>query len=88
MRCLLGGLCVLMGSCFAVCAESFAAPVAKYCIMQESCVEEDWPNEEYGDFLSRCMRYQRDLQPLKKVRSSWGSSHVVVKKEGRRGRLY
>lgn len=85
MRFLMSYLCVLLAGFSALCAASFATPVAEYCILQEICVEEDWPNEEYGDFLSRCMRYQRDLQPFKKVRSSWGIVTRCCEKRGIEG---
>jgi len=33
--------------------------------------DEDWPNEPFGDYLHRCMRYQKNLQPFKKCKSAW-----------------
>lgn len=32
-------------------------------------VEKDWPNEAFYDYVERCMKYQRDLQPIEKTRA-------------------
>ena len=57
-------------------------PLIKYCMSAEVWEEEDWPNEPYHDFLQRCMDYQRNLQPFKKSKATWGILDRSYQKNG------
>ncbi len=33
--------------------------------------DEEWPNEPFGEYLNRCMKYQAEMQPFKKCKAAW-----------------
>jgi DNA mismatch repair ATPase MutS len=48
--------------------EAVVAKVARHNMSTLEWQDEDWPNEVFSEYLSRCMRYQATLQPFKKRR--------------------
>jgi DNA mismatch repair protein MutS len=45
--------------------------VKKHNLLAYTWEDEEWPNEGFGDYLNRCMEYQKELQPFKKCRAAW-----------------
>src|SRR5690242_8149069 len=54
-----------------VLSEHSITPALKHNLSIYPWEDEDWPNEPYGDFLHRCMRYQSTMQPFKKYKTTW-----------------
>lgn len=52
-------------------AASPVTRVMKHNLGSYAWEDEEWPNEPFGDYLNRCMKYQSNMQPFKKCRAAW-----------------
>ncbi len=51
--------------------ETIYKKIEPYAMRSLSWDDEEWPNECFGDYLNRCFKYQQNLQPFKKQKTTF-----------------